>query len=496
MTWDRASQHEYDVWEKLGNKGWNWSTMIRAMLKVENFFPSDKYGKAGVGKGGPIQTLINRFFPSHQEYFIPTLGNLGIEPNLESLGGNPIGVMFQPSNIRHSDYRRSYSAHNPGYDSIDGKNLHILTNTRVRKINFARHNGELVATGVTLEDNSTISASREAIVSAGSLQSPGLLELSGIGDEAVLSAAGTSCLLHLPGVGENLQDHLRIETSYQLLPGYTSFDILRYNATFASEQMVLYNSNATSMYDYTGSGYAFVNWTQALGDEPALKTLAQQAANNPITSSPFEHTRAQILLEYLSNDAGNVPQVEIVFSDGYTGVKGYPVVSSPLYGSGFFTLIASVQHPYSLGSVHITSSSISTAPAINPNYLAQEYDVQAAITAVKYLRTIANTTPLSQAWSIEYEPGLDVVGTGADADAQWRDYVVNNTLTIYHPIGTCAMLPRSQHGVVDASLKVYGTRNLRVVDASVIPILMSAHPQALIYGISEMAAEKIIEFWS
>lgn len=243
----------------------------------------------------------------------------------------------------------------------------------------------LIATGVTLEDNSTVNSSRETIVCAGSLQSPGLLELSGIGRKEVLSAAGIPCLLHLLGVGENLQDHLRIENSYQLLPGYTSFDILRYNSTFASEQMALYESNATSMYDYTGSGYAFVNWTQVLGDDSTLKTLAQQAADNPLTSSPFEHVRAHQLLEYLNNDTAHVPQVEIVFSDGYTGVKGYPAASSPLHGSGFFTLIASVQHPFSLGSVHITSATISTAPVINPNYLAQEYDIQAAVAAAKYL---------------------------------------------------------------------------------------------------------------
>jgi len=259
--------------------------------------------------------------------------------------------------------------------------------------------------------------------------------------------------------------------------------------------MELYESNATSMYDYTGSGYAFVNWTQVLGDDSTLKTLAQQAADNPLTSSPFEHVRAQQLLEYLNNDTAHGPQVEIVFSEGYTGVTGYPAASSPLYGSGFFTLIASVQHPFSLGSVHITFSRNFNYTAINPNYLAQEYDIQAAVAAAKYLRKIANTEPLSGAWTTEYEPGLDVVGTGIDADAQWRDYVTNNTLTIYHPAGTCAMLPLSQHGVVDPNLIVYGTRNLGVVDGSVIPILMSAHPQTLIYGISEIAAEKIIKSW-
>jgi len=497
MTWDRASAHEYDVWEELGNEGWNWRTMIRNMLKVESFVPSDRYGKAGVGEGGPIQTLINRYVPPQQDYFIPTLENLGSKANLESLDGNPLGVMFQPSNIRDSDYKRSYSAHNPGYASLAGSNLYIQTNTRVRKINLHQRRGRLVATGVTLEDNSTIHAEKEVILSAGSFQSPGLLELSGIGDKSILSAAGIPCLLNLPGVGEHLQDHVRIENSYQLLPNYTSFDALRYNTTFAAQQLALYNASMRSAYDYTGSGYAFVNWKQALGNDSALLSLARQAAHNPLTSSPFERTRAKILLDYLHDESKHVPQVEVIFSDGYTGVKGYPPVSSPLYGASFFTLIASIQHPFSLGSVHITSPSLTTPPSINPNYLAQEYDIQATIAAAQYLRQIANTAPLRGIWSSEYEPGLAVVGsTGPDADSQWRTYVTNNSLTIYHPVGTCAMLPRSQNGVVDADLMVHGTRNLRVVDASVIPVLLSAHIQTAVYGIAEMAAERIIESWA
>jgi len=497
MVWDRASEYEYDEWEKLGNKGWNWNKMIRAMKEIENFLPSILYGKSGVGEGGPIQTLINRNIPSQQELYIPAMENLGIKLNLESLGGNPLGVMFQPTNIRNSDYKRSYSAHNPGFPSIAGDNLQIHTNTRVRKINLAPHDGKFIATGVALENGLTIHATKEVILSAGTFLSPGLLELSGIGDEKVLSAAGIPHLVSLPGVGENLQDHVGMTTSYQLLPNYTSFDILKYNTTFAAQQMTLYGAGEDSLYDYTASGYVYANWKQVLGNDSALQSLAKQAASSPLTSSPFERTRAQILLNYLQDEKKNVPQLEVIFSDGYTGSKGYPQPSSPLYGQGFFTLVASVQHPFSLGSVHITSPNISIQPAISPNYLAHEYDIEAAVSAAKYLRKIANTTPLSLAWSSEYEPGLDVVGNGTDADtdAQWREYVLNNAVTIYHPVGTCAMLPREQNGVVDANLIVHGTENLRVVDASVIPVLISAHPQTAVYGIAKIAAGRIVARW-
>jgi choline dehydrogenase-like flavoprotein len=493
MTWDRASTFEYDSWEKkLGLTGWNWSTFISAMLKVETFFPSSHYGHTGVGSTGPIKTLINRIIPAQQNSWIPTMAKLGISSNLESLGGNPIGAMFQPSNIRNSDYRRSYSAYNPGYPSVAIDNLEIRTSVRVAKINFATVDGRLTSTGVTLADGTIFNASAEVIVSAGAFQSPQLLEVSGIGGSTILTAAGIPVLYDLPGVGENLQDHIRIQTSYQLLDNYTSLDVLRWNTTYAAAQMELYNQNETSLYGITASSYSFMTWKQALGNDTALRALASKAATSNQTTSPFEPVRKGILLDYLANS--KVPQLEVIFSDGYTGVKGYPAVGNPLRGIGTFSLIASIQHPFSVGSVHVTSANISANPAINPNYFGEDYDLQVTIATAKYLRKIANTYPLKQVWSAEYEPGPSAVPDGDDE--AWKNYVLNNSQTIFHPAGTCAMIDEALHGVVDKDLLVYGTSNLRVVDASIIPVLMGAHIQTAVYGIAEIAAEKIIAQWS
>lgn len=131
-------------------------------------------------------------------------------------------------------------------------------------------------------------------------------------------------------------------------------------------------------------------------------------------------------------------------------------------------------------------------PVINPNYMSNEYDIQGLIAIAKNNRRIAQTYPLSQAWDSEYEPGLNVTQT----DAQWRDYVLKNALTIYHPLGTTAMLPKAFGGVVDPTLKVYGTAQLRVVDAGIIPILISAHIQTAVLGIAERAADMIVAEWS
>jgi choline dehydrogenase-like flavoprotein len=484
MSWDRASVSEYNAWEDMGNPGWNWLSMIAAMKRAETFTPSPHYGTTGVGTSGPIKTIINRFIPEHQESWIPTMNSLGVSLNLESLGGNPLGVMYQPSNIDSATWSRSYSAN--GYIPQAGSNLDVVNGARVAKINLKRCGKSRVATGVTLQDGTVIHARGEVVLSAGSIQSPGLLELSGIGRKSVLDAAGITQIIDLPGVGENLQDHFRIQASFQLKEEYTSFDKLRYDTTFASEQLDLWRAGQSSMYDYTGSGYTFLNWEQAAGaaDASTLLSLAQQAIG--ASTSPTDKKR----LGFLSNPA--VPQLEVIFSDGYTGVKGYPAAGTELFGKGFFSLIAGIMHPLSRGSVHVKSSSLNDQPVINPNYLSSEYDIQAAIAAIKYVRKIANTAPLSSMWTAEYEPGLAAVPE-TDNEAQWRDFALSTTLSIFHPVSTCAMLPKDKGGVVSPSLVVYGTTNLRVVDASVMPVLVSGHIQTAVYGIAERAAEFIIQ---
>ncbi|KAF5534571.1 choline dehydrogenase mitochondrial [Fusarium napiforme] len=482
MTYDRAAVAEYDAWGALGNPGWNWKTMIKAMMKSETFTGKNTatYGSKGVGDSGPVKAVVNRIIPKHQESWIPTLNKLGVRKNLESLGGNPLGVMYQPSSIDPSNYNRSYSAN--AYTEISGSNLEILADTTVAKINVSgpAAKKKAIATGVTLQDGTYVKARREVILSAGSIQSPGLLEQSGIGSKSVLSAAGIKQIIDLPGVGENLQDHLRVMTSYQLKPEFLSFDALRSNATFAAEQLALWNAGKRSLYDYTGSAYTFSTWKQALGNDAKLVSLAKEAAGKD--ASKVDKKK----LDFLKDSS--VPQVEVIFSDGYTGVKGYPAATSPLFGKGFVTLIGVVMHPLSRGSVHINPSDPAGKPTINPNYLSNSHDVEAVLQTVKYNRKIANTEPMRSIWVDEYEPGLDV-----KTDEQLKDYVLRTTLSIFHPSGTCAMLPKADGGVVDAKLKVYGTENLRVVDASVIPLLISAHIQTAVYGIAEIAAELIIK---
>jgi choline dehydrogenase-like flavoprotein len=356
----------------------------------------------------------------------------------------------------------------------------VRTNTTVSRLSICDSEDGLVANGVYIGDE-FIEATQEVILSAGSVQSPQLLELSGIGQEEVITAAGIEHVHSLPGVGENLQDHLRIQTSYYLKDQYWSFDDVRVNTTLAAEQLALWRSNEKSLYDYTGSGYTYMTWSQALGSNGSahMASLARESANltNPVDAKKYEYLTTSL--------NASVPELEVIFSDGYTGVRGVPAVAN--HTTRFFTLIAVVQHPFSRGSIHLNATSPAGKPVIDPNYLSKSYDLQAAKEAAKYTRRVASTPSLRKFWAAEYEPSPGAVQT----DADWEQFARNTTLSIFHPMGTCHMGKLEDGGVVDRDLKVHGVQGLRIVDASVIPIQPSAHIQTMVYGIAEIAAKKI-----
>ncbi|KAF3934729.1 hypothetical protein ABW20_dc0106762 [Dactylellina cionopaga] len=489
LTWDRASSPEYDAWEQVGNPGWNWRTMSSNMRKAETYHPSGPaFGlTTGVGKSGPIQFLGNRFVPPQQSGFLPTVQSLGIPRNQEYLNGNLIGCMLHATNIRYTNYTRSYS---PSYIPLAGPNLKILTGTEARRVIFSRKPfaKKIRATGVEVVGGEVYYASKEVILSAGSLLSPVILERSGVGSPSILSSAGIETLVNLPGVGENLQDHTRIQLSFQLKPEYTGADELKYNTTYVQEQMALYNANKTSQYDYTGSGFAFATW-----DMVSKETSKQAVKLAKLAAAKSGTVGDRKKLSYLTDPylRKKVPEVEVIFSDGYNGLKGYPAVGSPLYGNNFFALLGVLMHPFSRGNVHINTTDVFAKPVVNPNYLSEEYDLFAMANIAKYLRKIASTSPLRDAWVDEYEPGAALVQT----DADWIQFAKNSTLSIYHPVGTCVMLPLEDGGVVDPKLKVYKTENLRVVDASIFPVQIGAHIQTAVYGVAETAAEIITHDW-
>ncbi|GAB1315560.1 hypothetical protein MFIFM68171_05770 [Madurella fahalii] len=469
LCYDRASAPEYEAWGELGNKGWGWDVMINAMTKSENFTGKDNDRH---GYSGPIRNYYNRVVFPVLSLWQPTVSKLGINVNdNNSMGGNPIGVMFQPTNIDTTRNTRSYSA--SSYLPLAGSNLEVRTNTQVAKVNLVKDGSIYRATGVTLSSGEAIQARKEVILSAGSIQSPGLLELSGVGQPAVLKAAGVTPLVDLPGVGENYQDHIRLSNTYQLKEGIDSFDNLIFDSAGANAtgEMQKWLDGERSLYEYTSAAYGFMNWKQ-LGLDAEMKRVAQDAIGR--STNVVDAKKLQLL------NNPNVPAVEILYEANFVGAFGYT-------GGKFITLISTVMQPFSRGSVHIDPKNPSGKPIIDPKYMRNEYDRRALIEAAKFSRRIANTEPIRSSWTAETEPGEAV-----QTDEQWRAFASSTMGSFYHPVGTCAMLPRKDGGVVDAELRVYGTQNLRVVDNSIIPTIPSAHIQTAAYGIAEIAAAKII----
>ncbi|KAJ3949700.1 uncharacterized protein N0V96_000827 [Colletotrichum fioriniae] len=473
LCYDRAAAAEYEAWGEMGSEGWSWDVMIEAMTKSENFTGSDKDPR---GRSGPIRNTYNRVVYDVLNTWQPAGTELGLPINEEgNMHGNPIGIMFQGTNIDNTDYSRSYSANS--YLPLAGSNLEVRTNAQVVKVNLNKTYGnDYTATGVTLADGTVVNAVKEVILSAGSIQSPGLLELSGIGQTAVLKAAGVEPLIDLPGVGENYQDHIRTSNVYRLKDEFDSFDALIFDSSGANATAELQKwiDGEVSLYDYTTAAYGFLNWGQI--DQPAqAEIIALAEAEFGNSSNPIDKKK----LEFLKDDS--VPDYELIFDANYVGAAGYP-------GSGkFITIFSTVMHAFSRGNVHIDPANPTGKPIIDPEFLSNEHDIKAAVEGAKFARKIAEAGPLKAVWEVETEPGPDVL-----TDDQFREFAVNTVTSFYHPVGTCSLLPKAEGGVVDADLRVYGTQNLRVVDNSIVPIIVSGHIQTAAYGIAEVAAAKII----
>ncbi|OHW93910.1 choline dehydrogenase [Colletotrichum incanum] len=243
LCYDRAAAAEYEAWGEMGSEGWTWETMIDAMTKSENFTGSDKDTR---GRSGPIRNIYNRVVYDVLNTWQPAGKELGLPINEEgNMHGNPIGIMFQGTNIDDRDYKRSYSANS--HLPLAGSNLEVRTNTQVAKFNLKNNCGKgYTATSVTLADGTVVEATKEVILSAGSVQSPGLLELSGIGQPAVIKAAGVTPLIDLPG------------------DGFDSFDALIFDSSGenATAELKKWIDGEASLYEYTTAAYGFLNWGQ------------------------------------------------------------------------------------------------------------------------------------------------------------------------------------------------------------------------------------------
>ncbi|KAJ0311602.1 hypothetical protein Brms1b_008192 [Colletotrichum noveboracense] len=416
--------------------------------------------------GGPVQVGYTNWVSAWATWLEKGMQAIGMERTTGFSSGNLLGYHYSQSTVRSSDQTRSSSAeyiYKAVNENLD--KLKVYTQTMAKRIVINQNN---TATGVEVKSlgvGYTIHASKEVIVSAGAFQSPQLLMVSGIGPAVTLAENNIPLQVNLPGVGQNMWDHIMFGPAYEV-----NFDTLN---------RVLHNPVvlARSLIDYIndGTGPLSSNVVEFIGWEK----LPQK----------YRDTWSADTQEALSQFPDDWPEVEHISGNGYIGNFRFPALQQPLNGKQYATILGAMVAPVSRGNVTIKSSDTAVLPLVNPNWLSAKADQEVAISWWRRMREVWNTDVVQEiVIGEEYWPGKD-----KDTDDEILALIQDSLMTVWHAAGTCKMGKRSDDmAVVDNEAKVFGVQGLRVVDASSFPILPPGHPQSTVYALAEKIAAGII----
>jgi choline dehydrogenase len=435
MLWVRGEPAEYDTWAGLGNAGWSYADVLPFLKRVE----SDPLGDPATrGTDGPVpisrygsETLADAFHAACVE--------AGIPANPDYNGRSYEGVGYLQANIR--DGLRMGGRETYLFQARTRGNLRIETGARARRILTEGRR----AVGVAYEAGGALRSARAAravVLSCGAVQTPQLLELSGIGDAQLLRRHGIDVVHHLPGVGENCRDHLHTRISFECRRPVTLNDILRNPLRKLAMGARFVFSRSGHMAACTAQIHALAKTDPAL-DRPDVKIQM----HNLSAADPRHPTELRL--------------------DPFPG-----------FGIGSFVL-----RPRSTGSIHIRSADPEEPPAIVANYLADPYDRATSVAALRLVRRIAAQPALRDLIVREVRPGPE-----ATSDEALLDHIAKLGATSYHPIGTCRM-GSDPMAVVDAELRVHGMDGLRIADASIMPTMVSSNTNAPSFMIGERCAQ-------
>ncbi|MEC3766549.1 GMC family oxidoreductase [Cupriavidus sp. SS-3] len=439
LIYVRGQREDYDHWAALGNPGWGWDDCLPYFRKLEN---NDLGAGPTRGTGGPLNaTSIDRRHPL-VDAFVAAGQALGLPRQTDFNSGDQEGVGYYQLTTRNG-WRCSTAV---AYlrPARGRANLRVETDAHTTGILFEGKR----AVGVRYTQHGQpyiLRARREVILCAGALQSPQLLQLSGIGPAPLLQELGVPVVHALPGVGENLQDHLQIRLIYEVAKPITTNDQLR-----------------------TLAGKARMGLEWLLLRKGPLAIGINQGA---------------MFCRALPQESAT-PDTQFHFSTLSADMAGGTV--HPFSGC---TYSVCQLRPASRGTVRIRSTDPFEPPSMQPNYLSAELDRRCTIAAVRYARRVAQTEPMRGLMRREFRPGDDV-----RSDDEILHFCREYGATIFHPSGTAKMGPAADPlAVVDARLRVHGIGGLRVVDCSVMPTLVSGNTNVPVVMMAERAADLIRE---
>ncbi|HEY9539739.1 MAG TPA: GMC family oxidoreductase N-terminal domain-containing protein [Kiloniellaceae bacterium] len=436
MIYMRGQARDYDLWRQLGNAGWSWNEVLPYFKRSEDHYQG---GDECHGSGGEWRVEAQRLSWEILDAFRAAAAECGIPPTKDFNRGNNEGCgYFQVNQRRGLRWSSAKAFLRP---ALKRPNLTVLTEAQAEALVL---DGRRV-TGLDFSQGGTprrIAARGEVILAAGAVGSAQLLELSGIGNPAVLQQHGIAVTHALLGVGENLQDHLQMRMIFQVAGTVTL------------------NQRAGSLLGKAGMGLEYLLFRRG-----------------PLSMAP-----SQLGAFTKSDPARETPDLQYHVQPLSLDKFGDPLHAFPAITASVCNL-----RPESRGSIHIRSGDFRDAPLIKPGYLSTPGDRQVAAQAIRLTRRICKAPALARFKPVEHKPGAEI-----DSDEALAVAAGDIGTTIFHPVGTCRMGDDSG-AVVDARLRVHGLAGLRIADASVMPTITSGNTNSPTLMIAEKAADMVKE---
>lgn len=469
--------------DEVGDQSYTWDNFLPYYMKSCNYTSPNQalYTNATNTQdrssfdpaGGPLAISFSNFVDPFGTWAQKAFEHVGMSAINGLNSGLLMGSAYATLTIDPRNAYRSSSESSFLQAALqNGTSPTVYKNSFAQRILFSSNN---TATGVLVTTagpygipavNYTLSARKEVIVSCGVFQSPQLLMVSGIGPKDTLSQFGIPVLKDLPGVGQNMWDHTLFGTDYRVNVNTASAALN--NATLAAAAVKLFQQNATGPLSVFGASYyGFEDLPQPYRSNLTNASLSALAANFPI----------------------DWPELEWLPVSAYLGYQEDRQTADPRDGSNYATINTAIVSPLSRGNVSLQSASMLDPPLINPNWLTDPTDIELAIQSVHRQREVwAYLTSQGLTNGIEALPGANVT-----SDADILAYIQKSIIQVYHAAATCKMGARNDTmAVIDSQARVYGTQNLRVVDASSFPFLPPGHPQSTVYALAEKIAADIL----
>ena len=443
MVYIRGQQQDFNEWEALGNVGWGWDSVFKYFKKSETNSNGVNNWRGG---DGPLHVCdVSKDLHPLCQNFITAGEECGLAFNPDFNGEKQDGVGYYQNTLKNGI--RMSSARAYLWPARKRSNVTVIKHALATRILFKNK----TAIGIEYRQRgktTRVLASKEVILSSGSINTPQLLNLSGVGDAVALKNKNIEVIYDAPAVGQNMQDHLCIDFLYR-------------------SKVPTLNQQLNPFWGKAWYGLKYI-----LSRRGPLSLGVNQAGGFVAT-----------------NDSLTKPNMQLFFSPvSYTkALPGERPLMNPDPFPGFL-LSAQPTRPRSRGYIELKNSDPNTPPSIHPNYFNDEFDIQEMLEGAKFIRKLCAAPSLATIIQTEIEPGFE-----AQSDAALIEDIKNRSVTVYHPVGTCRMGLHEKENVVNPRLKVHGLHNLRIVDASIFPTLISGNTNAAVIMAAEKASDMILQ---